>query len=128
VEDQTRLNLQTQSAMVRTRLAFERTLMSWIRTAIALITFGFSIYKVFSYAQQYGLAKARGRLGPRGFAVIMISLGLVSLSLAIVQHVRHVRTLRRLYADLPVISVGAITAVLFSMLGVLALIAVMLRQ
>ena len=31
--------------MDRTRLAYERTLMAWVRTATSLISFGFTIYK-----------------------------------------------------------------------------------
>lgn len=31
----------------RTRLAYDRTMLSWIRTATALITFGFSITNSF---------------------------------------------------------------------------------
>jgi putative membrane protein len=41
------LNSLTQLAFARTRAAYERMMMAWIRTATSLITFGFSIYKVF---------------------------------------------------------------------------------
>jgi putative membrane protein len=38
-------NAQTHFAWLRTRLSGERTLMSFNRTAIALIGFGFTIYQ-----------------------------------------------------------------------------------
>jgi len=41
------LDDSTQLGFERTRASFEQTLMSWIRTATSLITFGFSIYKFF---------------------------------------------------------------------------------
>ena len=67
----------TQLAMERTNLSHERTLMSWIRTATSLITFGFTIYKFFQLELQ---AENRPRLhdviGPRQFAILMISIGL----------------------------------------------------
>jgi putative membrane protein len=32
-------------ALDRTRMAAERTLMAWVRTALSMIGFGFTIYK-----------------------------------------------------------------------------------
>src|SRR5215831_15918092 len=37
---------------VRTRLSLERTMMSWLRTATALIGFGFAIVQFFEHLQQ----------------------------------------------------------------------------
>src|SRR5215470_5772482 len=37
---------------VRTRLSLERTMMSWLRTATALIGFGFAIVQFFERLQQ----------------------------------------------------------------------------
>ncbi len=61
-------------AVERTRLAHERTLMAWVRTAVSLISFGFTIYKFF----QLDLEKHQlhGLIGPRGFGLMMISIGL----------------------------------------------------
>lgn len=42
----------TQRALLRTRLAYERTLMAWIRSSISLIGFGFPIYKFFQYVRE----------------------------------------------------------------------------
>ena len=41
------LDDSTRLAFERTRNSYENTMMSWIRTATSLITFGFSIYKFF---------------------------------------------------------------------------------
>ncbi|MDR3557688.1 MAG: DUF202 domain-containing protein [Syntrophobacteraceae bacterium] len=38
-----------QLALERTILAHERTLMGWVRTSTSLITFGFTLYKFFSW-------------------------------------------------------------------------------
>jgi putative membrane protein len=117
----------TQLALDRTRLAFERTTMAWVRTATSLITFGFSVYKFF----QIGAHKdVPGRLiGPREFALMMISIGILSLVIATIQHWHSMRTLRahsphmRLPRSLAVLVGG-----LMSVLGLLALIAVILRR
>ena len=39
------LKLNDRLAIDRTRLAAERSLMAWIRTALSMIAFGFTIYK-----------------------------------------------------------------------------------
>lgn len=39
-------------AWVRTRLALERTIMSWLRTAVALIGIGFAIVQYINHLQQ----------------------------------------------------------------------------
>jgi len=43
-------------ALERTRLAHDRTMMAWIRTATSLISFGFTIHKFFEYVHQSGQA------------------------------------------------------------------------
>ena len=43
------LDTGTRLALDRTHLAHERTLMAWVRTATSLISFGFTIYKFFSF-------------------------------------------------------------------------------
>src|SRR5262249_54696454 len=93
--------LSERGGLVRTRLALERTLLAWLRTAIAMITFGFTLFKAVEYAHQLGLKRTEGLLGTHSFARIMIVLGLLALILATIQHIRHARTLRQLDAELP---------------------------
>ena len=39
-------------ALDRTRMAAERTLMAWVRTALSMIAFGFTIYKFLQVIQE----------------------------------------------------------------------------
>ena len=48
-------NLANELARERNREAAERTLMAWIRTALALIGFGFGIGKLDAYLEGAGL-------------------------------------------------------------------------
>jgi putative membrane protein len=41
---ETQVKLTALLAMERTRMAAERTLMSWVRKALSMITFGFTIF------------------------------------------------------------------------------------
>src|SRR5215831_11750488 len=115
-------------SLMRTRLAFERTLMAWIRTAISLITFGFTIFKAFSYAYEHGVERRQSVLGPREYALVFISIGVVALALATWQHYRYVTMLRGLYTKLPVFSIGVVIAAMISALGLAALLTVLLRN
>ena len=45
-------------AWVRTRLALERTIMSWLRTAVALIGFGFAIVQYLEHLEETPGARA----------------------------------------------------------------------
>jgi putative membrane protein len=123
----TPLDAGTNLAFKRTLAAYDRTLLSWVRTAISLISFGFTIYKFFQVEKIAG--ESTGFIGARGFSLTLISVGLISLLLAIVGHWQNVgiikselpdATARRTYADL--------MAGLIGVLGVLALLAVLLRQ
>jgi putative membrane protein len=81
-------------SLQRTLFAEERTLMAWIRTSVSLITFGFTVYKFFQYLKEAeGELSHRRLLGPREFAVGMISLGIISLVAATVQHERTLKAL-----------------------------------
>jgi putative membrane protein len=115
-------------SLTRTRLAFERTLMAWVRTSISLITFGFTIFKAFNYAYQRGLAEPGGVMGPREYALVMISIGVVALALATWQHYRYVKMLRRADSKLPVFSIGVVIAAMISALGIAALLTVLFRN
>ena len=118
---------RTALALERTRLAHERTLMAWVRTAPSLISFGFTIYKAFEYLRERQPAVAHGILGPRNFALVLIGLGIGALVLATVQHRGDVRRLEAQYGPLPR-STAAIVATIVSLLGIVALILVFLRQ
>jgi putative membrane protein len=116
-----------QMAMDRTRLAHERTLMAWVRTATSLISFGFTIYKFFQYLQEKSEATSDRILGPREFALIMIGIGLLALLFSTVQHRRDMVTLRTQYPGVPY-SLATVLAVLLSIFGIVAFVAVVFRQ
>jgi putative membrane protein len=106
----------------------ERTTMAWVRTATSLISFGFSVYKFFQIEKPADDAAIR-LIGPREFAMAMISMGIISLAFATLHSIESMRTLRVHYQGVPVPrSMAVILAALLSILGVVALIAVILRR
>jgi putative membrane protein len=83
-------------AWIRTRLAIERTLMAWIRTAISLIGFGFTIVQFFQRLQGMnvpGLRVMRPQ-APRDLGLALIATGVGVLAGASWQYVRDLRYLR----------------------------------
>jgi putative membrane protein len=124
---ETNRSSSTLLAADRTRLAHERTLMAWVRTSTSLISFGFTIYKFFQYLQEKGTGARDRLLGPRDFALLMISIGLVALALASWQHRRDMKALRAQHPEVPY-SLATVLAVLISILGMVALLAAIFRQ
>jgi putative membrane protein len=120
------LPASTKLALDRTRLAYERTLMAWVRTATSLISFGFTIYKFFQFLREGKGPAAESVIGLRGFATLMIGIGLTALLLATVQHRRDRLALQTEYGALPY-SLAQIVAALVGVLGVLGLLSVLLR-
>jgi putative membrane protein len=120
------LDTSTRLAYERTYLAHERTLMGWVRTALALISFGFTIAKLFEYLREKQGERAT-LLSPRAVGIIMIATGLAALALATVQHRRASKLLHEHYPDLPP-SLAGVFAAFIALLGILALFSAVLRQ
>ena len=94
-------NASTVLATDRTRLAHDRTLMAWVRTSTSLISFGFTIYKFFQYLREQNEVRSNRLFGPREYALLMISAGVVALLFATLQHRCDMKALRALYPEVP---------------------------
>ena len=65
--------------------------------------------------------------GPREYGLLMISVGVVSLVCATVQHRRDMKALRALHPEIPY-SLVTVLAGFMSVIGVVTLLAVIFRQ
>jgi putative membrane protein len=113
-------------AVDRTWLAHERTLMAWVRTAVSMISFGFTIYKFFQFEIEKDAPIRRGLLTPRDFALIMVSIGLIALLGATVTHRKDVQGMRALLGGRR--SLAEIIAYFVSVFGILVLLSTLFRH
>lgn len=130
-----RVTADSHFGWVRTRLSLERTMMSWIRTAVSLIGFGFAIVQFFErLGQMPGARPADYPDAPRDLGLALISCGVLSLLISVWQYLWGIRYLwgetfapiagvTREGKHTPVIAI----AVLLICIGLFAFFAVLLR-
>ena len=74
---------RTELAIDRTLMGADRSLMAWIRTALSMISFGFTSYKVLQSLEQAGIELARhsiprdAGLFPTGMDTIAMVMGTI---------------------------------------------------
>ena len=125
----TQLDNNTRLAVERNRLAYERTMMAWIRTGISLITFGFSIYKFFQIQHESTSTQSEGLLGSANFGLAMIIIGLLALLISALENRRDMNLLKAEFPDVHISrSLARVFAGLVSLLGIMGMIAVILRK
>ena len=89
-----RVTSDSHFAGVRTRLALERTIMSWLRTAVALIGFGFAIVQYINHLQEIrGARPAYLPTAPGYLGLALILCGILALVISIWQYRWSIRYL-----------------------------------
>ena len=86
---------RTSMAARRTLMAAERNLMAWIRTALSMISFGFTIYKLLE-SFQHGGATLPNPDSPRNVGLLLTGLGTLSMLMGTMSYVAAVRDLRKI--------------------------------
>ncbi|GGC49120.1 YidH family protein [Chelatococcus reniformis] len=89
-----RVTADSHFAWLRTRLAVERTLMSWVRTSVSLIGFGFTIVQFFDHLQAMtGVRPLRFPDAAWYFGLSLIFCGIAGLVISLWQYRWTVRYL-----------------------------------
>ena len=91
-------------------------MMAWVRTGTSLITFGFSVYKFFQF-EMAGKDSNGPFIGARGFALVLIGIGLVVICCSgTIEHRRDLRSMRQDYPGMPT-SMSTVVALLMAAWG-----------
>ena len=122
---------RTSLALKRSFLAAERTLMAWLRTALSMISFGFTMVKLFEYLDSSARGPLVGPFGrtwtPAAVGLSMMAIGVGSLLVAILDHRRTVQSLREEGMEVRWSLAFAVSA-LIAVLGLFALVSLLLGQ
>ena len=110
-------------ALMRTILAADRSLMAWVRTALSLISFGFTIFKFLgSDPSHLGLRENT----PRNAGLFLIAVGTVSLILGMIENWRTMTDLRTSYGPIAW-RIPMFTGAAIALLGILLFLAGIFR-
>jgi putative membrane protein len=82
---------QSHFSWLRTRLSIERTFMSWTRTAVSLIGFGFTIYQFLAKLERATVKPD----APRNFDLAFIATGILTMAIGAWQRQVEIRHLRQ---------------------------------
>jgi putative membrane protein len=116
----------TSLALDRTEYSSERAVMAWMRTSVSMYTFGFTITKFIDYLGNQedgaGYAEGLGRLG-----LVLILIGIMSLVMAIIEHLKRLRIMKRLGLQdpspmhLPIVGAALLLAIgITTLIGLIA--------
>ena len=126
----TTTDIATKLARERTRAAADRTLMAWVRTTLSLIGFGFGIAKYRDILLAAGLI----RRPPEEFNTTLIfglsfiTLGVLGLLAAVIQHWRILEAVKKDPQAFPVLKpLVMFMAIVLLFIGLFAFVAVLIH-
>jgi putative membrane protein len=132
---QVKVTADSHFAWFRTRLALERTMMAWVRTATALIGFGFTIVQFFERLNSMeGVAPAMRPAAARYIGLLLIGAGVAALVISVLQYRAVIRYLWHGdfaqvagIAKAPIDTPVYFIAIGLTLVGVFAFVAVLIR-
>jgi len=108
-------------------MAADRTLMAWIRTALSLLSFGFTIYTVLRAFEERGGVLPGDKLNtPRIVGLFLTGAGTLAILMGTIQYVLCLRELAR-HGDFSLTRPPMIMAVLMSISGVVLFLGIIAR-
>jgi putative membrane protein len=87
--------IRTDLAVSRNLMAADRTLMAWIRTALSLNSFGFTIYKLLETFEESGASLPRQQ-SPRNIGLFLTGMGTFAMVMGAIEYRQTMKELRQL--------------------------------
>jgi putative membrane protein len=116
---------RTDLSARRTMMGADRSLMAWIRTSLAMISFGFTVYKLLQGIEQSGMALPGGS-SPRNLGLFLTGLGTVAMVMGTIDYFHTIRTLR-LYGEFSVWRPSFVFALIMSATGLVLFVTIIER-
>jgi putative membrane protein len=85
---------QLDLAYLRTMLALDRTLLSWVRTSLTLFGFGFTLARFVRDMALKGMLNGISPEVPRCDGLALMALGMITLMGGAYEYVRRVKAIR----------------------------------
>jgi inner membrane protein YidH len=110
-------------AIDRTRMASERTLQAWVRTALSMIAFGFTLYKFLQVMQQQSPVPVLRPNAPRNVGLALVGIGTFAVIVACIQHWKY---MKKLHPEQPYRpwDLASIVGILIGLLGILIFVSI----
>jgi uncharacterized membrane protein YidH (DUF202 family) len=89
-----------QIQLERTRTAFERLQLAWIRTSLTMLTIGVGAYEYFYSRLEKGQATLLNLITGRELGFFLIVTAFSMLLLATIQHSKNMRLLKKRYKEM----------------------------
>jgi putative membrane protein len=89
------LKLTDKLALERTVLSADRTMLAGVRTSMAFIGFGFTIFNLLKYLQEHAPMQHLRPQTPRNFGLFMLVAGIIPLFVMIIQYSRTLKRMGR---------------------------------
>jgi putative membrane protein len=87
--------IRTDLAVSRNLMAADRTLMAWIRTALSMNSFGFTIYKLLEAYAETGARLPAGHT-PRNIGLFLTGMGTFAMVMGAIEYWQTLKELRQL--------------------------------
>ncbi len=117
---------RTDMAAERTAMSADRSLMAWIRTALSMIGFGFTIYKFLEVLKSENAHITIKAGSPRLLGLYLIGLGTFSMVLAILQYISTLRMITK-HVEFRTLRFPVFVAILICLLGIFLFVALAVK-
>jgi putative membrane protein len=116
---------RTLMAAERTLMAADRSLMAWLRTALSMISFGFTIYKLLQGFEAAGTQLPNANT-PRTMGMFLTGMGTVAMVLGTIEYWYRLRDLRK-HNKFAIVRPSLVMSLLMSAVGLFLFIAIIAR-
>jgi putative membrane protein len=116
---------RTRLAAERTLMAADRSLMAWLRTALSMISFGFTIYKLLQGFEAEGTQLPNANT-PRTMGMFLTGMGTVAMVMGTIEYWYRLRDLRK-HNDFAILRPSLVMSLMMSAVGLFLFIAIIAR-